>query len=248
MRCLLAIFVVGFHSIFASTAFGQELLEDFEARIQAALAIANEDARFNAVEQLFYRGNLDAWAEELAKTTPEYVARLQSRNITFEPLASDSNFEHVVDGYEYFPNLIPLGYVVFTDPQAVPGNNTKAPYGLIPSEQVYAMPLTIRRLVNPDAAPDKQLQMLAMGVGHPAATFEGWCDVALSNNTIRRIILDDQGIGNQTRILRGQRIEACEVINTSDYGSLSLRLFEDDETLLERNIEIPDTTITYQAP
>jgi len=248
MRCLWAFFFTGIHVIYAPSAFGQEALEDFEARIQAALAISDEDARLNAMGQLFYRGNLDAWAEELAKTTPDHVARLRGHDISFEPLSPESNFEHVIDGYEYMPNLEPLGYVVFTDPQAEPGNNTKAPYGLIPNEQAYAMPLTIRRLVNPDSPPDKQLQMLAMGMGNPAVTFEGWCDIALSNNTVRRITLDDQGIGNQTRILRGQRIEACEVINTSDHGSLSLRLFEDDDTLLERNAEFPETTVIYQGP
>ncbi len=60
MRCLLALFFAGFHVIYAPSAFGQELLEDFEARIQAALAISDEDTRLNAVGQLFYRGNLDA--------------------------------------------------------------------------------------------------------------------------------------------------------------------------------------------
>jgi hypothetical protein len=176
------------------------------------------------------------------------LAKLHGRNVSFTPLPRPPTTEplHVADGYEYRPNLKPVGHAVFTDPAAAPGNNTKILYGLHPMERRYYFPLVVRRLVNADAPPDKQLQMLTIGAAHPPVTFAGWCDIALSNNTTKRVILDDQKIGNQTLIMRGQSIEACEVKNTSGRGSLSLRLFEDDRTLFERHIESPQTTITYR--
>ena len=101
--------------------------------------------------------------------------------------------------------------------------------------------------MNPDALPDKQLQMIAIGLTFPASTFDGWCDIALSNNTIKRVKIDDQKVGNQTMIMRGQSIEACEITNTSS-GTLRLRLYEDDREIFIQQIETPQTTITYRNP
>jgi hypothetical protein len=67
----------------------------------------------------------------------------------------------------------------------------------------------------------------------------------LSNGTTKRIALEDQGVGNQTRILRGQKIVACEVTNTSDRGRLSLILMEDETTIFEGAVEFPETMISY---
>ena len=232
----------------ASTTQADAGLEEFKARIETALSIEDEDRRISAVGTLFARDSLDEWTENLAKRTIKRLADLYGRDIAFAPLSPETETLHVVDGYEYKPNIEPLGQVVFTDPAATPGNNTKVMYGLHPKENRYSFPVTVRQLVNSDAPPDKQLQMLAMGAAHPPVTFEGWCDIALSNNTTKRVKLDDQNVGNQTRIMRGQSIEGCELTNTSGRGSLSLRLYEGDRTIFEQSIETPRDSIVYRKP
>jgi hypothetical protein len=231
-----------------ASADGEPKLAAFRARIEAALAVEDHDARTEAVRALFYREGLDEWAEDLAARNARMIRGMRGRDITFEPLAPDTELLHVVDGYEYRPNLEPVGYVVFTDPAAEPGNNTKAIYGLPPGGDAYHLPLTVRTLVAPDAPPDKQLQMIVIGMAHPPATFHGWCDIRLSNGTVRRVALEDQGNGNQTRVMRGQAIDACEVVKTSPRGPLSLRLLEGDDTIFEERVETPEGRIRYPAP
>jgi hypothetical protein len=85
-------------------------------------------------------------------------------------------------------------------------------------------------------------------MAHPPATFHGWCDIRLSNGTVRRVALEDQGNGNQTRVMRGQAIDACEVVKTSPRGPLSLRLLEGDDTIFEERVETPEGRIRYPAP
>ncbi len=232
----------------APTARADALTDEFKARIEAALALDDDTERFVAVGNLFYREELDEFSAGLIDRVASIVAKLRGRDIAFEPLPPDIELLHVLDGYEYRPNVEPLGRVVFTDPAAAPGNDTKVLYGRHPSEQRYVFPLTTRVLVNPDAPPDKQLQILTIGIAHPPATFTGWCDIALSNNTIKRLTLEDQNVGNQTLIMRGQSIEACEVTNTGGRGGLSLRLYEGDREIFIRQIEMPEATITYRKP
>ncbi len=223
-------------------------LEEFRERIAAALAVEDDIERLTAVETLFHHEGLDEWAEDLARRTAQDVAAMQGHVVTFEALSADTKTLFVVDGHEYRPNLEPLGYVVFTDPAAAPGNNTKALYGLPPGTGRYYLPLTTRTLVAPDAPPDKQLQIIVIGIAYPATTFEGWCDLLLSNGTLERVMLDDQGAGNQSRFMHGQSVVACKVTNTSARGSLSLRLIEDDDTIFEHRIEPPETVIVYPEP
>jgi hypothetical protein len=248
MRTTLFILTAFVVAITAPTARADELSDEFKARIEAALAIKDEGARFVTVGDLFYREGIDEFSAGLIDRVTGIVTKLQGRDITFEPLPPDLELLHVIDGYEYRPNLAPLGRAVFTDPAAAPGNDTKVLYGRPPNEQRYFFPLTARVLVNPDAPPDKQLQILTIGAAHPPATFTGWCDIALSNNTVKRVTLDDQNVGNQTFIMRGQSIDACEVTNTGGRGSLSLRLYEDDQEIFIRQIETPEATITYSKP
>lgn len=247
MRFLLFVLMIFLLGIKTHSAYSDTLENEFKTRIQAALGIAEDDARLAAVATMFYRGDLDDWAEDLARRTAGRVAKLRGRDISFAALPETVETLHVINGYEYRPNLEPLGYVVFTDPAAAPGNNTKIFYGRPPGQKGYRFPLTVRRLVNPNAPPDKQLQMLAIGAASPPVTFEGWCDIALSNNTVKRVRLHDQNIGNQTLIMRGQAIRRCEIENTSGRGSLSLRLYEDDKAIFERSIEMPQNSITYRA-
>jgi hypothetical protein len=229
----------------AGEARADGLQDDFKQRIEVALNETDSEKKLAAVEALFYTDGLDQEMIRLTGRAAKRLAKTRRRTITFEPLPADTDLVHVVDGYEYRPNLAPLGYAVFSDPAEAPGNATRALYGPHPENGRYYISATVRRLVNPDAAPDKQLQMIAIGVGHPAVTFEGWCDVALSNQTVKRITLEDQGVGNQTRILRGQAIRACELTNTAGRGTLSLRLLENDDLIFERRVEAPANTIIY---
>lgn len=248
MRAAFAIIIVFGLGVFASPVPADELSDDFRRRIEAALAIDDEAGRSDAVAELFYSDALDEFSQGLANRVIGIVAKLQGRDVSFAPLPPDTELVNILDGYEYRPNIEPLGHVVFTDPAAEPGNETKALYGRHPTEPRYMFPLTSRRLVNPDAPPDRQLQILTIGMDHPPITFAGWCDIALSNNTVKRISLDDQKLGNQTRIMRGQSIEACEVTNTSGRGALSLRLYVDDDEIFMQHIETPETTISYRKP
>ena len=246
--------VLGFFLLFVLISFtvnsvrADANLEDFKARIETALSIPDDAARAKALKALFHRDALDDWSEKMAGRVAAHLEKLRGRAISFAPLPPGEASLHVVDGYEYHPNLEPLGHVVFTDPAARPGNNTKVLYGRHPTQGRYLFPVVVRKLVNPDAPKDKQLQMIAIGIAHPPLTFEGWCDIALSNNTIKRVRLHDQKIGNQTRIMRGQSINRCELTNTGARGSLSLRLFEDDKKVFEDQIDAPQNMIVYQKP
>jgi hypothetical protein len=246
MHVLPVFLLVVLLSAASATARADVQLEEFKRRIEAALAISDKSARVTALEALFHREALDDWSTKMAGRMSGRLDKLQGRMISFAPLPPGEVSLHVVDGYEYRPNLKPIGHVVFTDPAARPGNNAKVLYGRHPTQPRYAFPVVVRELVNPNAPKDKQLQMIAIGMAHPPLTFEGWCDIALSNNTVKRVTLDDQKIGNQTRIMRGQSINRCEVTNTSERGALSLRLFEDDRKLFEDRVEVPQTTIIYQ--
>lgn len=246
MRALSVFLLVVLMSASGASASADTQLEEFKRRIEAALAISDKTARAAALEALFHREALDDWSTKMAGRMSGRLEKLQGRSISFAPLPPGEVSLYVVDGYEYRPNLKPHGHVVFTDPAARPGNNTKLLYGRHPTQPRYAFPVVVRKLVNADAPKDKQLQMLAIGMAHPPLTFEGWCDIALSNNTVKRVMLDDQKIGNQTRIMHGQSIERCELRNTGARGALSLRLFEDDQKIFEERIEAPQNTIVYQ--
>lgn len=243
---LLLLLTVAVNLGFAPVAARADALADaFKARIEAALAPADEAARLARIEKLFYRGGADDWAKKLGARTAKSLVTLHGQRISFVPLSRKSETMYVIDGYEYRPNLEPLGWVVFTDPAAAPGNNTKILYGRPPGKQDYFLPLTLRRLVNANAPPDRQLQILTVGNAYPASTFTGWCEIALSNNTVKRVTLADRKVGNQSLFLTGQSIRRCEVRNTTGRGSLSLRLYEDGRKLFERRVEFPKTVITY---
>jgi len=219
--------------------------EAFTARVEEAFAAGDADERAGRIHALYHRDGVDEWTGRLVEQASSLLARTVDPVVTFEPPDSDATFLSVLDGYEYSPNLAPEGYVVLTLPDAEPGNETRIPYARR-ADGFHVFPAVTRRLVDPDALPDKQLQMIVIGVASPPSTFEGWCDLALSNGTTERLVLGDQGAGNQTRIQRGQRIEACEVTNTSERGSLSLRLLEDDTELFEGRVEAPDLRIVYE--
>lgn len=219
--------------------------EAFTARLEAAFAAGDADARAERIAALYHRDGVDEETSGLLDRASRMLARSAEPGIAFESLDPGAEFLNVLNGYEYTPNLAPEGYVVLTRPDAEPGNETRIPYARR-ADGFHVLPAVIRRLVNPDAEPDRQLQMIVIGIASPPSTFEGWCDLALSNGTTERVTLEDQGAGNQTRIQRGLRIEACEVTNTSERGSLSLRLLEDDTVLFDERVEAPDLRISYR--
>lgn len=221
--------------------------EAFAARVEAAFADGDPNERAERILELYHRDGVDEWTGRLIEQASGLLARTADPAVSFEPPDADATFLSVLDGYEYYPNLTPEGYVVLTRPDAEPGNETRIPFARR-ADGFHVFPALQRRLVNPDAEADRQLQIIVIGNASPPLTFEGWCDLALSNGTTERIVLGDEGAGNQTRIQRGQHIEACEVTNTSGRGSLSLRLFEDDELLFEERVEAPHLRIDYTQP
>ncbi len=227
---------------------GSALQDKFKTRVETAMRETDMTKKQTAVTALFYREGLDETTSGFTDRAIAMLVKTHRHNVNFVSLPDNKSFLHVLDGYEYRPNLKPLGYVVLTSPDDEPGNETKLPYGLNPDTKNYAFPSTIRKLVNANAQPDKQLQMMAIGIAHPPLTFKGWCDIALSNGTTKRITLDDQGIGNQTRIMRGQKINSCKLTSTSNNGALVLKLMEDDAEIFDTRIEPPETTITYDSP
>ena len=245
VKYVLICFCILYSVSFTASAKAADSLEDFTLRLAEAFAEGDKSARTQRIQTLFYPAGLDEETAKLMERSSRYLANIERPEVAFEAVPDDAEFLNVLDGYEYTPNLVPEGYVVLTKPGAEPGNHTRIPYGRRPEDGLYLFPAMTRKLVNPDAEPDKQLQMLAMGIGHPALTFEGWCDLALSNGTTKRITLEDQGIGNQTRIYRGQKILACDITNTSGRDRLSLILMEDETTIFEGAVEFPETKITY---
>ena len=166
MRTALFILTAVVFAAAAPTARADASQDEFQARIEAALAIGDEAERASAVGALFYRGDLGEWAQSLVERVIKIVAEKQGHDISFERLSPDTETLHVIDGYEYRPNIKPLGQVIFTDPAADPGNNTKVLYGRHPNEERFYFPLTVRLLVNPDAPPDKQMLKSELVVEH----------------------------------------------------------------------------------
>jgi len=235
-------------ALIAGCAGPQETVDSQEAfaeRLETAFADGDATQRAARIRALFHPDGVDEMTGQLLGRASEMLARAVQPTITFEPPDADATFLSVLDGYEYSPNLAPEGYVVLTIPGAEPGNETRIPYARR-DDGFHVLPSVVRVLVNPDAEPDKQLQMIVIGVASPPSSFEGWCDIALSNGTTERVPLGDQGAGNQTRIQRGQRIEACEITNTSESGALSLRLLEDETVLFEHRVEVPEMSISYR--
>jgi len=101
-------------------------------------------------------------------------------------------------------------------------------------------------LVAADAKPDVTLQIITIGMANPPLTFSGWCDVELSDGSIQRRKISDNGVGNNTLAFHAQSFKACEVINTAERGSLSVRLLAGPDTIFEQRVTYPENTIRYR--
>ena len=89
------------------------------------------------------------------------------------------------------------------------------------------------------------LQVITIGMAHPALTFTGWSDVELSDGSIQRGAISENVVGNNTLVLHAQAFKACEVSNTGGRGTLSLRLLADGDTVYEHSVAYPAVTIHY---
>lgn len=147
----------------------------------------------------------------------------------------------MLDGYEYRRNLEPLGLVNFSG--GAKGGSSQVPYARHVDR--YVLSPTVRRLVNPDARPALTLQVITIGMAHPALTFTGWSDVELSDGSIQRGAISENVVGNNTLVLHAQAFKACEVSNTGGRGTLSLRLLADGDTVYEHSVAYPAVTIHY---
>ncbi len=219
---------------------------NFQERISTALTSSNGDEKRSAVSALFYQVGLDEETKKYSARSVEMLMQMSQSNISFEPLPAEVDFLHIVNGYEIRPNLQPIGMIVLTEESASSGNNTKLPYAQKPGSDDLIFPSTIRRLVKANAAADKQLQIIAVGMANPPPRFSGWCDILLSDGSTRKMELSDQGVGNQTRVIRGQAIRSCSLTGELKSGWLKLTLMEDQETIFEKKVNSPDSQINFR--
>lgn len=212
-----------------------ELESEFAGRIEAAYAADGRDA---ALLALFH---LDGVDEETLQTYRNRVVKRmfgkhEAPTIAFEAFPEGYDPGYVYNGYSYKPNLEAVGMVVL-------GENTRAAYGL--HEGRYIFPGTIKTQVAIPERPDQTLQMMVIGMGHPAVRFEGWCDVMQSDGNLKRMTFEDNGNGNTTAIIMGQYISACDLTNLSARDAISLTLTEGKDETFKKRIEAPETRITF---
>ena len=224
-------------AVLANPARADETIEAFLARVEAAYAAPDPAA---AMAELFHLEGVDAETRETYDTRliPHLLRGHDAPTVGTEPVPDDFDPLYVLNGYEYRPNLAPLGYVVID-------GTTKAVYGRRDDGRYYFVGTT-RTAVNPDGPPDRMLQMMLVGQASPPVNYTGHFDVMQSNGKIKRMELEDNGHGNTTAIIMGQYIERCEVTNDSARGSLWLRLQEGEETVFDERIETPATRLSYR--
>lgn len=213
-----------------------ETRDNFVERVHAAYGAPDKMA---ALKRLFYLANVDA--ETLKQYESRIIGRMlgkyQDPKIVLEPLPGNFDPVQVIGAYEYRPTVKPLGYVVLD-------GRTKVPYG--EHEGRYYLSAVTRTEITPAPAPDRMLQMMVIGLGHPPVRFEGHCDIMLGNGHIHRMTLEDEGHGGNTAIMTAQYIDSCTLINKSGRGALSLRLQEGTEEIFHRRTDAPHEEISYR--
>lgn len=202
-----------------------ETLEDFANRVQSAFAAADQH---QAVKSLF---NLQGMDDEVIalydKRTIPMLLRRPAETVTFEDLPSDFRGEYVQKGYEYRPNLKPLGLLVLN-------GKTRAPYGKI-DERYYITGMS-RKLVNADPPAEITVQVNVFGFSTPPARYSGSCEILQSNGKTMTMAIEDTGLGNNTMAMTAVRIESCRVTKLSGDGPLTMRVLEADAVLFEQNV------------
>ena len=223
-------------TILAGPPARAESKEAFVERVRAAYRAPDKMA---ALKRLFYLANVDK------ETMRTYESRIIGRmlgnydqpQVTLEPLSKDFYPVQVIGAYEFRPNVKPIGYVVLA-------GRTKVPYG--EHDGRYFLAAVTRTRITPAPPPDTMLQMMVIGIGHPAVRFEGHCDIMQGNGQILRMTLEDQGRGGNTAIITAQYIVGCKLINKSGRGALSLRLQEGEVVVFKQRVVAPDAAITYR--
>jgi hypothetical protein len=208
----------------------------FAERIRAAFKAADKTV---ALKGLFHLDGVDA------KTMKTYdrliigrmLARYDAPTVEFAPLPADFDPVYVRDGYEFRPNLALVGFVVLN-------GKTRLAYGEHDGRFYFAG--VNGTAVNPGGPPDRMLQMMVLGIGAPPVRYTGHCDVMQGNGRLKRMTLEDSGIGNTTAAIMAQHIESCELTKLSPQGTLKLRLQEGDTVSFERRIARDRETITYR--
>jgi hypothetical protein len=222
--------------ICAGSPAGAESKDAFVERVRAAYRAPDKMA---ALKRLFYLANVDA--ETVRTYDSRIIGRMLSKyenpEVTLEPLPKNFYPVQVIGAYEYRPNVKPIGYVVLAA-------RTKVPYG--EHEGRYFLTAVTRTKITPTPPPDRMLQMMVIGIGHPPVRYQGHCDIMQGNGQIRRMTLEDQARGGNTAIISAQYIVGCELRNKSARGALSLRLQEGDTVVFKRRVVAPDAAITYR--
>lgn len=228
--------VLAFALAIAAAPVSAETRAEFQARIQAAFVAPDKKG---ALLKLFRLADVDVETRGTYQNmiVGRMLARYDAPSGAFEPLPAGFDPVYVMRGYEYRPNIAPRGIVVLN-------GKTRVPYGLHGGR--YYLVAAARTRIEPTPGPDRTLQMMAVGMGHPTVRFDGHCDVMQGNGKLKRMTLGDEGRGNQTAIITAQFIKACELRKRSPHGTLWLRLQEGDGVVFDHRIELPETTIVYR--
>ncbi len=208
----------------------------FAERIGAAFQAGDKAV---ALKKLFHLDGVDA--ETMATYDKLIIGRMladfDAPTVAFEPLPSDFDPVYVRDGYEFRPNLPLSGFAVLN-------GRTRIAYG--ERDGRFYFTGTTKTAVNPGGPPDRMLQMMVLGIGAPPVRYSGHCAVMQSNGRLKRMTLEDSGVGNTTAIIMAQHIESCELTKQSPQGTLKLRLQEGEAVSFERRIARDGATIRYR--
>ncbi len=221
--------------IAAQPALAQNL-DRFAERIRSAFQAADKAV---ALKRLFHLDGVDAETMEMydKRIIGRMLARIEAPTIGFEKLPADFDPVYVRDGYEYRPSVAEAGFVVLN-------GKTRLVYGV--HDGRFSFSGVTKTAVNPGGPPDRMLQMMVLGIGAPPVRYSGHCQVMQSNGRLKRMTLEDSGVGNTTAIIMAQHIERCELTKLSPQGTLKLRLQEGEAVSFERRIAGAGATISYR--
>ena len=191
--------------------------------------------------------NLEGVEEDMKAVVKKHIwKRLKTAEklkLAFEPLPKDFRSEYVINGIRHHANLKPLGFVKFTYKldKSTGDSSTSIPYGRKGDRFLFIG--TVKEKLAGKFAPSKQIQVIIIGIGHPAVKFEGTMTYLQGNKPIQEKI-KDLGSGNLTRIVRGEAITHLEVRRTSLKGTLKVIIMEDEETIFEtKNLDTHQSVV-----
>lgn len=214
----------GFLAMLVSTSQA-ETLDDFANRVKSAFAAADQH---QAIKSLFRLQGMDAELIALYdKRTIPMLLRRPAETVTFEDLPADFRGEYVQQGYEYRPNLTPLGYLVLN-------GKTRVPYGKV-DERFYMTGMS-RKLVNANPPAEITVQVNVFGFSTPPVRYSGSCEILQSNGKTVTMAIEDTRIGNNTMAMNAVQIESCQVTKKSGDGPLTMRVLEADVVLFEQQV------------